>query len=142
MQHSDEDKKMAEATLMEEPKTGLGRSLWQQARLVMRLMSDSDVPIWLKAMPVAAMAYVLMPFDFAPDVIPVLGQMDDLGIFVVGMKMFVDLAPITAVNKHLSAIREADGYGYLNDNMDDVNDDGSFIIDGEIINEKSPDDLK
>lgn len=143
MQHSnDEDKKMSETNLIEEPKTGIGRSLWQQARLVMRLMGDSDVPIWLKAMPVAAMAYVLMPFDLSPDMIPVLGQMDDLGIFVVGMKMFVDLAPITAVNKHLAAIREADGYGYPNDTMDGVNDDGSFIIDGEIINEKSPDDLK
>lgn len=145
MQHSNnenEDEKMAEATLIEEPKTGLGRSLWQQARLVMRLMGDTDVPVWLKAMPVAAMAYVLMPIDFIPGAVaPVLGQMDDLGIFVVGMKMFIDLAPVTAVNKHLFAIREADGYGYLND-IDDVNDDGSFVIDGEIINEKSPEDLE
>ena len=141
MQHSDdEDKKMAEATLIEEPKVGLGRSLWQQARLAMRLMGDKDVPVWLKAMPVAAVAYVLFPLDFVPDVIPALGQMDDLGIFIVGMKMFVDLAPVTAVNKHLNAIREADGYGYLNDTMDN-NDNGSFIIDGEVINEKSPDDI-
>ena len=141
MQHSDnEDEKMAEATLIEEPKVGFGRSLWQQARLVMRLMGDADVPVWLKAMPVAAVAYVLMPFDLSPDFIPVLGQMDDLGIFIVGMKMFVDLAPVTAVNKHLSAIREADGYGYLNDAMEYGNGD-SFIIDGEVINEKSPDDM-
>jgi len=139
MQHSDnEDKKMAEATLIEEKKVGLGRSLWQQARLVMRLMGDEGVPVWLKAMPVAAVAYVLFPLDFVPDVIPALGQMDDLGIFIVGMKMFVDLAPVTAVNKHMNAIREADGYGYLNDAVDD---DGSFIIDGEVINEKSPDDI-
>ena len=138
MQHSDdEDEKMAEATLIEEPKDGFGRSLWQQARLVMRLLGDADVPIWLKAMPIAAVAYVLMPFDLSPDFVPVLGQMDDVGVFIVGMKMFVDLAPITAVNKHLAAIREADGYGYLNES-----DDGSsFVIDGEVIHEKSPDDL-
>jgi uncharacterized membrane protein YkvA (DUF1232 family) len=103
-------------------------------------MGDADVPIWLKAMPVAAVAYILMPIDFVPDVIPALGQMDDLGIFIVGMKMFVDLAPVTAVNKHLFAIREEDGYGYLNDETAD-GDDGSFIIDGEVIYEKSPDDL-
>ena len=141
MQHSDdEDEKMAEATLIEQPKVGFGRSLWQQARLAMRLMGDKDVPVWLKAMPVAAVAYVLFPLDFIPDVIPALGQMDDLGIFIVGMKMFVDLAPVTAVNKHLFAIREEDGYGYLNDEME-YGDDGSFVIDGEIINEKSPDDI-
>jgi len=141
MQHSDdEDEKMAEATLIEQPKVGFGRSLWQQARLAMRLMGDKDVPVWLKAVPVAAVAYVLFPLDFIPDVIPALGQMDDLGIFIVGMKMFVDLAPVTAVNKHLSAIREEDGYGYLNDTME-YGDDGSFVIDGEVINEKSPDDI-
>ena len=142
MQHSDnEDEKMTEATSIEEPKAGFGRSLWQQARLVMRLMGDADVPVWLKVMPVAAVAYVLMPFDLSPDFVPVLGQMDDLGIFIVGMKMFVDLAPVTAVNKHLSAIREADGYSYLNDTME-YGGDGSFIIDGEVINEKSPDDIE
>ena len=141
MQHSnDEDEKMAEATLIEQPKVGIGRSLWQQARLIMRLMGDADVPIWLKALPIAAVAYFLMPLDFVPDVIPALGQMDDLGIFIVGMKMFVDLAPVTAVNKHLFAIREEDGYGYLNDETMD-GDDGSFIIDGEVIHEKSPDDI-
>ncbi len=139
MKQSNEDETMAaEATLIEYRKPGFGRSAWQQTRLVMRLMTDKRVSVFLKALPVAAVAYVLMPFDISPDMVPVLGQLDDLGLFVLGMKMFTDMSPLNVVEEHMTSIREADGYGYLNEAAED---DSPLIIDGEIIEEKSPDDV-
>ncbi len=136
-QSNEEETMAAEAMLVEQKKPGFGRGAWQQTRLVMRLMTDKRVSVFLKAIPVAVGAYILMPFDISPDIVPVLGQLDDLGVFIVGMKMFMDMSPVSVVEEHMTAIREADGYDYLNEN---VTDDDPLIIDGEIIEEKSPDD--
>ncbi len=128
----------AEAISVERKKLGLRRGAWQQARLFMRLMVDKRVSVLLKVIPVAIGAYILMPFDISPDIVPVLGQLDDLGVFIVGIKMFMDMSPVSVVKEHMMAIREADGYDYLNE---DVTDGTPLVIDGEIVKEKSPDDI-
>lgn len=46
--------------------------------LLGRLFKDSRVPLAEKAMLVGAIAYVISPLDLIPDVIPVIGQIDDL----------------------------------------------------------------
>lgn len=46
--------------------------------LLGRLFKDSRVPLAEKAMLVGAIAYVISPLDLIPDVIPVIGQVDDL----------------------------------------------------------------
>src|SRR5215831_10516815 len=45
-------------------------------RLYWRLLRDGRVSIWPKAMLLAAAAYVVLPFDFIPDVVPLLGEVD------------------------------------------------------------------
>lgn len=47
-------------------------------KLLGRLFKDSRVPLAEKAMLVGAIAYVISPLDLIPDVIPVIGQVDDL----------------------------------------------------------------
>lgn len=47
-------------------------------KLLGRLFKDSRVPMAEKAMLVGAIAYVISPLDLIPDVIPVIGQVDDL----------------------------------------------------------------
>ncbi len=123
----------------EQKTVGVGRAIWQQIRLVMRLMKDKRVSIFLKALPVAVVGYVLMPFDLSPDMIPVFGQLDDVGIFFVGMKMFTDMVPAAVLQEHLAAIRAADGYETLGDAVDG---DAPLVIDGEVIKEKSPEDIE
>lgn len=80
---------------------GFFGELWQQARLSVALMLDREVPIYLKLLPVAAIAYLFFPVDFLPDFVPGLGQLDDLTVLVLGAKMFIDMAPQQVVQRYL-----------------------------------------
>ncbi len=117
---------------------GFFRDIWQQAKLVFQLILDPSVPIYLKALPFAAVAYLLFPFDFLPDVIPGLGQLDDITILLVGAKMFIDLAPQDVVAKYLDRLREGDQSGEAIDQTieNDADHQGEDdIIEGIIIDD-------
>lgn len=71
-------------------------------RLVWRLLTDRRISPWLKALiPALALAYILMPLDLIADVIPVLGQLDDLAILLLGLQLFIKLCPQQIVREHL-----------------------------------------
>lgn len=79
--------------------------LWQQLRLVYYLMRDRDVPLYLKALPLAGLLYVLFPLDLITDLVPVLGQFDDLMIVTIGAKVFIEMAPSQVVAKYTAMMR-------------------------------------
>ncbi|MGH2521621.1 MAG: YkvA family protein [Anaerolineales bacterium] len=82
------------------------RELMQQARLAYNLMLDQRVPLLAKLIPVGALAYLLLPVDIAPDVLPVLGQLDDVAILMFGLRMFFEVAPPEVVREHLKRLTE------------------------------------
>lgn len=84
---------------------GFWKEIWNQFRLVFYLLRDPDVPIYLKLLPVAALLYVLVPIDFAPDFYPVLGQLDDLTALLVGAKVFIEMAPPHVVARHIDQLQ-------------------------------------
>ena len=47
-------------------------------KLLGKLLTDSRVPKTEKFLVVGAIAYVIMPLDFIPDMIPFAGQVDDV----------------------------------------------------------------
>jgi uncharacterized membrane protein YkvA (DUF1232 family) len=71
-----------------------------RARLIWRLLRDGRVPWVWKLIPVGGLAYVLFPFDFIPDFAPVIGQLDDVGIFLASLWLFVELCPPDVVKEH------------------------------------------
>lgn len=73
----------------------------RQARLAWRLLLDRRVPLWTKLVPPAALAYVLFPLDLIPDVALGLGQLDDMAVLLIGVKLFIELAPPDVVREHL-----------------------------------------
>ena len=81
-------------------------NLVNQARLVWRLFQDRRVSGWVKLIPIAGLVYLLSPIDLLPDLLlPGLGELDDLTIILVSLKMFVDLAPPEIVREHLNNLR-------------------------------------
>lgn len=73
----------------------------RQLRLVFRLLGDQQVSTLIKAIPVIALLYVLSPIDILPDLALGLGQLDDLAIILLGLKLFVELSPPEIVRQHL-----------------------------------------
>ncbi len=81
-------------------------------RLYWRLFRDGRVSILAKAVLVLTLAYVVWPFDIIPDFVPVIGEMDDLGILCAGLWLFVRLCPPEVVRervREISTRREAGG---------------------------------
>jgi uncharacterized membrane protein YkvA (DUF1232 family) len=58
--------------------------------LVCRLAIDKRVPKKQKLMAGGIIAYVIMPIDIIPDFIPLIGQVDDLVLVVMGLNMILN----------------------------------------------------
>ena len=80
------------------------RTLLSDIHLAIRLVREPAVPAYLKVVPFAAIAYVLSPLDFIPDFIPIVGQLDDIGFLVLGLKLFLRLCPADVVAFHREGI--------------------------------------
>ena len=84
-----------------------GFDLVRHFRLVWRLLTDKRVSPWLKGViPALALAYLLLPWDLVADFFPVLGQLDDLAVLLLGMQLFIELCPKGIVQEHLHGAPE------------------------------------
>lgn len=63
-----------------------------------------------KVVPLLSVLYVISPLDFMPDFFPVLGQLDDLGIAVVALELFLRLCPKGPKAFHQEAIAQGRAY--------------------------------
>ena len=59
--------------------------------LFWRLMSERRVPLWIKALPFLAVGYVLLPRDIAPDIVTIIGRLDDLIVTAALLYLFMRL---------------------------------------------------
>lgn len=73
-------------------------------RLVWRLLNDPRVPSLTKLIVPVTLIYLFSPVDFMPDPILGLGQLDDLGVVVAGIALFIELCPHAVVEEHRRAI--------------------------------------
>jgi len=89
---------------------GFLRTLVSHARLAVRLVREPHVPLLAKALPLGAVAYVISPLDLIPDVIPFLGELDDLSLLVLAIVIFFRLCPASAVAFHRAAIAQGRRY--------------------------------
>ena len=79
-------------------------ALRRNVRLAWRLARDPRVSFASKLPLPIALLYVLSPVDVAPDLLPLIGQMDDLTILLVATMLFLRLAPKEVVREHLEAM--------------------------------------
>ncbi len=72
------------------------------ARLLWALAIDPRVPPSRKALLGIAGAYILAPIDLIPDMIPVIGALDDVAVMVIAIDVFLDGLPPDLVNEKLA----------------------------------------
>jgi uncharacterized membrane protein YkvA (DUF1232 family) len=84
------------------------RKLPAYGRLIWALARDPRVPVRQKLLLGGIAAYLAMPIDIIPDFIPVIGQLDDLGVLVFGLDFFIRNAPKDVVEEHMARIARND----------------------------------
>lgn len=85
------------------------KELFEVGKRGVRHFFDKDVPISYKIIPIAALIYLIYPFDLLSDLIPFLGQADDLTIISLATAFFVDLADKKVPAKKITEKDEAEG---------------------------------
>jgi uncharacterized membrane protein YkvA (DUF1232 family) len=91
-------------------KQGLLRALLTEARIAVRLLREPAVPGLIKALPAAAALYLIWPIDILPDIFPLLGQLDDIGVVLAAVQGFIHLCPDAAARFHRKAVADARPY--------------------------------
>ena len=120
------------------------------ARMVWGIMRDPRTPIGLKGLLVAALAYVVLPVDLIPDVIPILGQADDLTVLLLVLDLFIQNAPAEVKAEHAARARDGTAdldqdlqrlRGLMGDRFDRIRDNLPELLDryGRV---RDPDELK
>lgn len=67
--------------------------------LMVRLARDERVPAVTKAMAVAVIAYIITPIDLIPDAIPILGEVDDVGVVLFALEQIARRVPVGVVQE-------------------------------------------
>ena len=65
---------------------GDGRRLW-------RALRHPEAPVWLKLGSAGLVLYLVSPIDLLPDVVPVLGMVDDLVLIPLAMRWMLNRLP-------------------------------------------------
>ncbi|HEX8195567.1 MAG TPA: DUF1232 domain-containing protein [Pyrinomonadaceae bacterium] len=68
--------------------------------LLLRLMKDARVPLAEKALFVAAIVYFISPLDFIPDVLPFVGQVDDIYLIALTLVRLVSRSDERVLREH------------------------------------------
>ena len=88
---------------------GFWSGLIRQLGLAWHLLWDPNVPLWTKLVPFIGLVYILSPIDLIPDPILGLGQLDDLGVLLLGLRMFIQLVPDEVIERHLRRVSSKAG---------------------------------
>jgi uncharacterized membrane protein YkvA (DUF1232 family) len=104
------------------------RMLYERVILTWKLMWDDRVDLLPKLIPFGAIAYVLSPLDLLPELaLGPLGTLDDVGIIMLALTLFIQVVPPDIVQEHLSQLaRGRSGAPLLEDDN---------VVDGEVLDE-------
>ena len=97
--------------------------------LFLRLMLDKRVPLKLKILPVIAVVYLLLPWDFIPDLMPLIGWIDDIVVVILSVGIFFVFGPLSILTRNIGQNRDLDNEQPVNGKVVEgkyrvVDDDG------------------
>lgn len=70
-----------------------------KVRLTIRLLMDKRVAFYLKLIPIAALVYLVVPFDL------VIGPIDDTVLIIGAVQLFISVCPAEIVDEHSRFLR-------------------------------------
>ena len=83
----------------------IGKLRWRdKLALGFALFGDPRVPAWARIMAVALALYIGTPIDIVPDFIPVLGQLDDVLILMIGAGLLLRSIPRAVLEEHVGRL--------------------------------------
>jgi len=100
-------------------------------KLVWRLLWDPRVPTWVKMIPLGTLVYLLFPVDLIADPVLGLGQLDDVAVALLGMKLFIYLCPQDVVAEHLRQLSAVRGEYRAVDNPDALSEGSAPVVDAD-----------
>jgi len=102
------------------------RRLPRYGRLATNMLRDDRVPVEARTALVAGAAYVISPVDLIPGFIPVLGQLDDLLVALLGIRFALAQAPVEVREEHLerAGLHEED----FTDDLRTVRDTSVYLL--------------
>lgn len=80
-----------------------------QIKLPWLLLQDPSVPLAAKALIPLAIAYLALPSDLLPDVVPVVGQIDDVLVISLVLALFLRLCPEETLRRQVQRLRAESG---------------------------------
>lgn len=86
--------------------TQAARLLPDLIRLLARLARDQSLPRGVRIRLALVLAYLALPIDLIPDVIPVIGYADDLIVVLIGLRSVLRAAGPDAVRAHWPGTQE------------------------------------
>ena len=101
-------------------------NLFKQLKLVWLLFRDNRVSLLAKLVLPLSLLYLVSPIDILPDVIVGLGQLDDLGVLLLGMALFIRLCPPRLVDQYRNQLDYGDQEDY--DDKDETVDTTYRIV--------------
>ncbi len=104
----------------------LARHFPRYVRLTRRLVADSRIPALEKAPLVGAIGYGISPIDLVPGIIPVIGQLDDMVVLLISLRVTLNRIAPEIGNEHLMSV------GLLRSDIDTDIDNCRHVA-GEIV---------
>jgi uncharacterized membrane protein YkvA (DUF1232 family) len=86
--------------------TCLPNLLHSCVRLLFAIVKDSEAPWTAKLAASLSVGYVLSPIQLIPSFIPIIGQMDDVAILLLGMTLVRKCAGEAIVAKHRAILQD------------------------------------
>ncbi|MBI1320220.1 MAG: DUF1232 domain-containing protein [Candidatus Hydrogenedens sp.] len=86
-------------------------SIVQKALTLYVILTDGGTPAWVRALVLAALAYLINPMDACPDALPGIGLTDDLVVLALALERLSNYvtAPVTRRVRELTPEWLADG---------------------------------
>lgn len=82
--------------------TSLVKRLPNYMALSKQILVDPEVPVASKALLGASGAYAISPIDLIPGIIPVVGQLDDAWVLLMGVRQSLRTMPTGMAEAHLA----------------------------------------